>query len=153
MNTPEGQLRELLLLLMRFGNWIRRERRRLEHGAAPVDVPKELAEQLTARHTTAVMQLFLHGSLTVGELAERLDVTMTTASLVATDIERARLIQRERDPEDRRRVLLRLDPRLAEYMIDRRIAPLRRTLARLDPGERDAFVKGVGILVEEFEEL
>jgi predicted transcriptional regulator len=40
--------------------------------------------------------IFLHEPLTVGELAERLELKMTTASLVATELEPAGMVARER---------------------------------------------------------
>jgi DNA-binding MarR family transcriptional regulator len=112
-----------------------------------------LAARTTSRaslppHLSAAAQLFLHGPLTVGELAEQLAVTYATASLVATDLERARAIERERDPADGRRVVLRLHPTKA---MNHRIEPMRRTLQRLDAAARKTFVKAMSIFIEELE--
>ena len=143
----DEHIRSLLSSFLRVGASRRRDRVQLE------DMPDAIAPSahLTARHLAAAGQLFLHGELTVGELAGHLDVTYATASLVATEIERAGLLERVRDPADGRRVVLRLHPRVAKHAMKRRIEPLRRTLERLDRGERDTFVKAMGIFADELE--
>ena len=99
----DRQIRVLLGFFIRFST-----ARRRDHVQLPGS-PNDFA-RLTARHLSAAAQLFLQGPLTVGELAEQLAVTYATASLVATDLERAGAIERERDPADGRRVVLRLHP-------------------------------------------
>jgi DNA-binding MarR family transcriptional regulator len=106
---------------------------------------------LTERHVTAVAQMFLHGPLTVGELAERLHVTDATASIVATDLEIAGLITRQRDPVDGRRVILTLDQQIGNHVLSRRVVPMYRTLNQLTAAERQAFVKAMDIFAEELE--
>jgi DNA-binding MarR family transcriptional regulator len=103
-------------------------------------------------HLSAAAQLFLHGPLTVGELAEQLAVTYAIASLVATDLERARAIERERDPADGGRVVLRLHPTIGAKAMNHRIEPMRRTLQRLKAAARKTFVKAMSIFIEELEE-
>jgi DNA-binding MarR family transcriptional regulator len=76
---------------------------------------------------------------------------MTTASLVATELERAGMVARERDPDDRRRVLLRVNPRLASFISERRLAPMRRMMAALDARERAALIKALGLFADEIE--
>lgn len=106
---------------------------------------------ITERHLTAVWQIFLHEPLTVGDLAARLELKVTTASLVATELEKAGMVERERDPADRRRVLLRVKPRLARFIDERRIAPMRRMMAALDARERAALIKALGLFADEIE--
>jgi DNA-binding MarR family transcriptional regulator len=69
----------------------------------------------------------------------------------ATELERAEMVQRERDDDDRRRVLLRVNPRPAEFIVERRITPMRRMMAALDSGERAALIKALGLFADEIE--
>jgi DNA-binding MarR family transcriptional regulator len=143
----DEDVRALLSALGRVASIGRREMR--EFG--DVLQPHVAAANITERHLTAVWQIFLHEPLTVGELAERLELKVTTASLVATELERAGMVERERDPDDRRRVLLRVKPRLARFISERRIAPMRRMMAALDARERAALIKALGLFADEIE--
>ena len=140
----DRQIRVLLGFFIRFST-----ARRRDHVQLPGS-PNDFA-RLTTPHLSAAAQLFLHGPLTVGELAEQLAVTYATASLVATDLERAGAIERERDPADGRRVVLRLHPTIGAKAMNHRIEPMRRTLQRLDAAERKTFVKAMSIFIEELE--
>jgi DNA-binding MarR family transcriptional regulator len=89
--------------------------------------------------------------LTAGQLAEQVGLTPGAVTGVLDRLERGGFIERERDPEDRRRILVRLDPTrqrdmarlldplagaLAEVTVDTSDADLRRItdfLARLHP--------------------
>jgi DNA-binding MarR family transcriptional regulator len=143
----DEDVRALLSALGRVASIGRREMR--EFG--DVLQPHVAAANITERHLPAVWQIFLHEPLTVGELAERLELKMTTASLVATELERAGMVERERDPDDRRRVLLRVNPRLASFISERRLAPMRRMMAALDARERAALIKALGLFADEIE--
>ena len=108
---------------------------------------------LTPRHLTALHHIVLSGPQSIGELAARLHLALPTASLLVGDLDRAGLVERAEDPADRRRTIVRMteDHRDAcVEFLDRRVAPVRRTLARLKPAERRAFVRGLQVLVEEF---
>jgi len=61
------------------------------------------------------------------------------------------MIERARDPDDRRRVLLRVKSRLARFIVERRIAPMRRMMAALDARERAALIKALGLFADEIE--
>ncbi len=143
----DDDVRALLSALGRVATIGRREMR--EYG--DVLQPQVANANITERHLTAVWQVFLHEPLTVGELAERLELKVTTASLVATELERAGMVERERDAADRRRVLLRVNPRLAKFISERRLAPMRRMMAALDARERAALIKALGLFADEIE--
>jgi DNA-binding MarR family transcriptional regulator len=143
----DEDVRALLSAIGRVASIGRREMR--EFG--DVIRPHEADARITERHLTALWQVFLHEPLTVGELAERLELEVTTASLVATELGRAGMIERERDPEDRRRVLLRVKPKLARFIAERRLAPMRRMMAALDARERAALIKALGLFADEIE--
>ena len=67
--------------------------------------------------------LQLHGPLTAGQLAEHASLTKGGAITAALDrLERAKLVMRERDAGDRRRIVVRLRPEAVE-----RIAPMMPT--------------------------
>jgi DNA-binding MarR family transcriptional regulator len=143
----DADIRALLSAVGRVASVGRREMREFGDVLRP-----QLADaNITERHLTALWQIFLHEPLTVGELAERLELKLTTASLVATELERAGMIERQRDPDDRRRVLLTVKPRLARFISERRLAPMRRTMAALDGRERAALIKAMGLFADEIE--
>jgi hypothetical protein len=48
-------------------------------------------------------------------------------------------------------VLLRVNPRLARFISERRIAPMRRMMAALDASERAALFKALGLFADEIE--
>jgi hypothetical protein len=49
------------------------------------------------------------------------------------------------------RVLLRVNPRLASFISERRLAPMRRMMAALDARERAALIKALGLFADEIE--
>ena len=66
---------------------------------------------LTPAQIHIVLWLGADGPLTMGELARRVAVTEKTITGVVDRLERDLLVQRERDPADRRVVRVRLAPR------------------------------------------
>lgn len=87
--------------------------------------------------------------VTVSDLAGRLRVTSATASLQLTQLARLRLISRERDAADARRVQVRLTESgvrlrgLRSLLDPERV---RQALARLEPPEQEAVVAGLRLL-------
>jgi len=69
--------------------------------------------------------IVLRGTVTAGELAAATGLTTGAITGVIDRLERARFAQRERDAEDRRRVLVRALPE-----VEHRIAPLYASLQR-----------------------
>jgi DNA-binding MarR family transcriptional regulator len=88
---------------------------------------------------------------TVGEVASAVGVSMPAASELVDRLVEAGMVERASDPADRRRVMLRLTPRAERFTTELRAmrrAQLRSALARLEPGERPAFVRSLRALVE-----
>jgi DNA-binding MarR family transcriptional regulator len=83
------------------------------------------------------------------DLAGHMGVTVATMSLAIDRLEGRRYVRRDRDPQDGRRVLLRITPagvhlREAKSVLD----PVRveQVLAHLSPADREAALKGLELL-------
>jgi|SRR5690625_1559464 len=115
------------------------------------EMPDELQEvfrrySLTARHGAVLSQLVHGQEMTVGGLAARLDVRLSTVSELVADLACAGLASRRRDPGDRRRVLVSLADAYRgpmERFVADRAAPLLRVLERLSPSELRGFAAGL----------
>ena len=106
---------------------------------------------LGPRHV-AVLDQLRDGPLTVGTLAARLELTLSTVSGVLADLDRAGFITRQADEGDRRRTLVQITPdKIAEIQewLDGAAEPLARVIERLKPRERDAFLKAMDMLEAE----
>ena len=87
--------------------------------------------------------------MSMTDLAGHMGVTVATMSLAIDRLERQKYVRRDRDPKDRRRVLLRITPagvrlREAKSVLD----PVRveQVLAHLSPADREAALKGLDLL-------
>ncbi len=99
---------------------------------------------LTPAQIHIVLWLGNDGSMTMGELARAVAVTEKTITGVVDRLERDLLVQRERDPADRRVVHVRLAPRGATLYrrIDEGIATkLAKLLAMLEAADRKHLVR------------
>jgi DNA-binding MarR family transcriptional regulator len=107
---------------------------------------------LGPRHVAALEQL-RDGPLTVGTLASRLGLTLSTVSGVLTGLDQAGFVQRSPDQADRRRTIVEI-PAAAraevEEWLDGAAAPLARVLDKLADDERAAFLKAMDMLEAEF---
>jgi DNA-binding MarR family transcriptional regulator len=106
---------------------------------------------LSPRHVAALDQLRC-GPITVGELASRLDLTLPTVSGVLADLDRAGYINRNADPGDRRRTIVRIaegKESLVSEWLDGAAGPLARVLEKLTPSEQEAFLKAMSLLEAE----
>lgn len=104
---------------------------------------------LTPAQLHIILWLGNDGPLTMGELARAVVVTEKTITGVVDRLERDLLVQRERDPADRRVVHVRLAPRGAALYrrIDEGIASkLARFLALLETEDRKHLVRMVETL-------
>jgi len=88
-------------------------------------------------------------AMSVTDLAGHMGVTVATMSLAIDRLERRAYVRRDRDPRDRRRVLLRITPagvrlREAKSVLD----PVRveQVLGHLCPADRDAALRGLELL-------
>ena len=89
--------------------------------------------------------------MTMSDLAGHMGVTVATMSLAIDRLERKRYVRRDRDPQDRRRVLLRVTAagvrlREAKSVLD----PVRveQVLAHLSPADRAAALRGLQLLAK-----
>jgi len=109
---------------------------------------------IAARHMGAAEKILAEGPLTVGALASLLKIEVTTASKIATELEEAGIVQRQRDPEDRRRILLEVVPsqreHVNEFMTNLR-SPLVRAIEKLTPEELAGFKRGVKLYTAELD--
>ncbi|HZU40126.1 MAG TPA: MarR family transcriptional regulator [Solirubrobacteraceae bacterium] len=111
---------------------------------------------LGPRHGPVLITVALEGVMSVSEIAERLDLSLSTTSLLVGELSRAGLLERTEDDRDRRRTLVRLPEAYraaADQWLQERLGPLRRTLARLTPQARAGFIEGWRILREEIATL
>ncbi|WP_153413148.1 MarR family winged helix-turn-helix transcriptional regulator [Nocardia macrotermitis] len=80
---------------------------RLVGRAKRLPVPEALRSfDLAPRHLSLLTYVLLDGPLTVNELASRLEVAPTTASLMISDLSRQGVLARRPDDNDRRRTLV-----------------------------------------------
>jgi DNA-binding MarR family transcriptional regulator len=109
---------------------------------------------LGPRHLPLLLMLSLEGDLPVGELAERVGLAPATTSLLANELNRAGLLERREDDQDRRRTILSV-PAVHRAVIEeharQRIAPLQRALDRLGPRGSEQLLAAMRILAEELE--
>ena len=126
----------------------RLKNRPLEQQAALQGVP------FAPRHVSTLLQIGQDEPVGMSELAERMNVSLATMSQVVTDLEEWGLVVRATDPQDRRRtrVSVAAEHRPAiQTIFEQRLRPLGRTLRRLEPDERAALIRGLGILAEELD--
>jgi DNA-binding MarR family transcriptional regulator len=115
-------------------------------------VPEGEHGSLGPRHGPLLVVVAIERDLSVSELAARVGLSVSTVSLMVGELSRAGLVERLEDDRDRRRTLVRLHPDHAEELeawMRERLAPLRRTLERLDPVAREHFLDGWRLLAEE----
>jgi DNA-binding MarR family transcriptional regulator len=107
---------------------------------------------LGPRHAPVLMAVALQGDLSVSDLAEQVNLGLSTTSLLVGELSRAGLLERTEDPNDRRRTIVSLNRayrEAAEEWLHERVGPFRRTLERLSPEARANFIEGWRILAEE----
>ncbi|MCB9295523.1 MAG: MarR family transcriptional regulator [Lewinellaceae bacterium] len=81
--------------------------------------------------------LFRHGSMTAGELAEHAGLTTGAVTGVIDRLEKAGLVRRERDPADRRKVVVALDEEAARERISPAFQHMQQGLGQLYEGFSD----------------
>ena len=131
--------------------------RRLRAGPVPAPLATAFHHgSLGARHMPPLFAVARRGPMSVGELAERLGLAPTTVSLLVNELDRAGLMQRDEDEDDRRRTIVSVPEehrQLLAELADERLAVMRRTLERLTPQAREHFAQGLRVLAEESEAL
>lgn len=124
---------------------------------AQTEMPAELQEifsghRLTARHGGVLAQLSAGESISVTELARRMGVSLSTASELVADLNRAGLVERREDPSNRRRTLVALAEAhrpTVEAFVAQRAAPLLKVLERLSPRDLQGFARGLSAWARE----
>jgi DNA-binding MarR family transcriptional regulator len=137
----------MCLRLIRVFPRVMRGMRRYQDQTTP-----ETAAPLGPRHVAALEQL-RDGPLSVGTLASRLGLTLSTVSGVLAGLDRAGFVQRSADRDDRRRTIVQIAPGArtdVQEWLDGAAAPLARVLDRLAPDESAAFLKAMDMLEAEF---
>jgi DNA-binding MarR family transcriptional regulator len=134
-----------LRLMQLFPRVARGMRRWQDRGAPAAPTP------LGPRHVAALEQL-RGGPVTVSELAARLGLTLPTVSGVLADLDRAGFVERQADPADRRRTIVRItaaQSALIGEWLDGAASPMARVLDKLAPAEQEAFLKAMSMLETE----
>ncbi|WP_329054907.1 MarR family winged helix-turn-helix transcriptional regulator [Amycolatopsis sp. NBC_01488] len=125
----EDGVRRLLLLMPRLVGRAKR-----------TPVPDELTGcTLAPRHLSLLSILLFDGPMTVTELAGRLEVAPTTASLMVGDLSRQGVLNRDEDPADRRRTIVSITPdrrQAVDAWLARGAQAWSNALAPLTPAER-----------------
>ena len=113
------------------------------------DLPRS---ELHGASRAVLEHLALAGPLTIGEAAAHMSRAQSVISEMVTHLERDGLLERENDPEDRRRTLIWLTPEGHEALRrDREVLGidlLTRAMARLTPGQADALNAAMRALIE-----
>jgi DNA-binding MarR family transcriptional regulator len=137
----------ICLRLMRVFPRVMRGMRRYQDQTTP-----QTLAPLGPRHVAALEQL-RDGPLTVGRLAARLGLTLSTVSGVLTGLDQAGFVRRSPDEADRRRTIVEIPASAraeVEEWLDGAAAPLARVLDKLADDERAAFLKAMDMLEAEF---
>jgi DNA-binding MarR family transcriptional regulator len=134
MSSVDESIRTLLLLMPRMVGRTKRMR-----------VPDELAGMnLAPRHLSLFAYLLFDGPLGVNELAERLEVTPATVSLMVGELSRKGVLDRDEDPADRRRAIVSLADAHREAIdgwLARSARAWRQALEPLTDEQRELFLK------------
>jgi DNA-binding MarR family transcriptional regulator len=100
--------------------------------------------EVTPAQARALGVLVRHGSLRPGALSEHLHIAPRSATEVVDALETRGLVERRRDPADRRATLVAPTPRgeeVAASIRAARAAEAEEFFARLDPGDRAALAR------------
>ncbi len=135
LSTDEA-VRALLLLMPRIVGRAKR-----------LPVPEALRTlDLAPRHLALFAQLQYDGPLSVGELAERLEIAPTTVSLMVAELSRRGALVRREDESDRRRRIIAIAPELAgsiEEWLGGTASAWTTALANLTGSERHVVVRAL----------
>ncbi|TYB67228.1 winged helix-turn-helix transcriptional regulator [Nonomuraea sp. PA05] len=132
LSVDDG-IRTLLLLMPRMVGRAKR-----------LKVPEELQQlSLAPRHLSLLAYLLFDGSMTVNELAARLEVAPATVSLMVGELSRKGVLERREDDADRRRTIVSIADRHQDAInewLGYGAKAWRQALEPLTPGQRRMFV-------------
>ena len=144
MSTVDDATRELLLLMPRLVGRAKR-----------LPVPPEIQSMtLGPRHLSLLALLLFDGPLTVNELAARLEVAPTTASLMIGELSRKGVVERREDDNDRRRRIVSVATAkrpAIEAWLGRSAEAWRKALDPLTPSQRELVVETLRAFDSAFE--
>lgn len=129
---------------------------RLHAAAMRLVPPLPVPADLTLRQLQVLAILRQAPGSTGQDLAELMGVSTPTVSGLVDRVASKGWVDRRQDPEDRRRVLLRLTPEAETMLAELEAPPLAvrsRLLARLDDGELAALARLVDRMHEEMQAL
>jgi DNA-binding MarR family transcriptional regulator len=107
---------------------------------------------LGPRHVPVLMAVAFGDPLSVGEIAERIGLSLATTSLMVGELDRQGIVVRAEDERDRRRTMVRLhdDHRaIVDAWSVQRTSPVLRALERMSPAVRKHFLEGLAVLAAE----
>jgi len=116
---------------------------------------QEAGAELSPTQTAALATIDRHGPLTPSELAVRERIQRPTVTRLIARLEEDGLVQRNRDPQDRRSSLVALAPAGRELLArgrTRKDAYLSRRLRELDSDDRATLERAAAILERLLEE-
>ncbi len=108
--------------------------------------------EIAARHILALTHLAVSGSMSVSELASRLGVTRTTASLIVSELAQSGLAERSEDADDHRRTIVSIASSHRDDVdraVELRLEPLRRAVRILGPHAATTLTAGLNVLAGE----
>jgi DNA-binding MarR family transcriptional regulator len=106
------------------------------------------------RHITALLRIGTEGPLGMSDLADRMSLSLATVSQLVSDLAEWGLVERTTDPADRRRVSVAVTPShraTIRGLVESRLQPIERALARLEPDERAGLLRGLAALSAELD--
>lgn len=106
---------------------------------------------ITTPQFNALLHLIYHGSLTIGELGEKMYLACSTATDLIDRMERNGLVARERDKNDRRVVRLKVLERghkMVDEVMAARINYLSGILEQVDESDRAQMIESMQLLHE-----
>lgn len=131
--SVDSAIRALLLLMPRMVGRVKR-----------IPIPGEFQSlALGPRHLSLLSYLLFDGPMTVNDLAARLEIAPTTASLLVGELSRKGILLRREDDADRRRRIVSIaeDSRQAiEKWLGAGASAWRQALEPLTAGQRRLFV-------------
>jgi DNA-binding MarR family transcriptional regulator len=111
----------------------------------------EKGSQLPTASRAVLQHLALSGPVTIGELCDHLDRAQSVVSNIVAHLEQKGLVERQDDPDDRRRRLVWLSPFGRSFLQhDQEILSvelLRSAVATMAPADRAALARGMEALL------
>src|SRR5271170_3838815 len=104
VTLKDQRARDAYDLMARMGGAFYRARRKI-----PQSLEKGFEKgTLSTRHISVINVLVSTGTLSVSELAQRLDLSLSATSQLVAELSRAEFIEREEDSNDRRRTIVKM---------------------------------------------